>query len=66
MAKRTFTVSRIFPLGSYKNITLTNSIEVDEQAMDSGPVDVMRELIREIHMTFEEYRQYLKTLKGEE
>jgi hypothetical protein len=64
MVKRKFEVSRIFPLGSYKNITLTNGIELDEEPED--PVMVIDQLTKEIHTAFENYRQYLKSLKGEE
>jgi len=59
MAKRTLSVTRIFPLGQYKNIQLTNTQEVE----DDSELDVAatyRELIKEVYVTFFEHASLIE------
>jgi hypothetical protein len=54
MAKRTLSVTRIFPLGQYKNIQLTNAVEVgDDSNLDVA--ETYRKLTKEIYLMFFEH-----------
>ena len=56
--KRVFRVTRIYPLGAYKNVQYENTLEVEGEELEellnkyNGPVGVFENLTTEIYQAF--------------
>lgn len=70
--KRSFSVHRVFPLGDYKNVQFTNSVEYSEGEEVPPAAEVYDSLIQEIYSAFFDHAnavmlmESVKTLKEKE
>lgn len=65
MAKRTLGVDRLFSLGNYKNLRITEIVEIDDSEVSKDELEALRAMnILSVYSTFAMHQTLLKRIAG--